>query len=316
VRPLLARLTARFPRLGDELALRLIDALFQAAPEEADDTYSEDLVALFREALPNQMATLDAKLVWRLLQAQAKGAQLLGATAVTIRDPSIYSVRQLARLGNHSHVAVREWVMNALKANPARFQRDAADAVLLVESQWEETYNFAIATFDTWPVEVWRPDVLAVVADSTRQEVLAFARQVLRRTMKPGDASTQLIRLLEHPAASMHLLISEVLTAEAARDETVFAKLLPLSRIVLMQVHKGRVAKDRIGKFLHEEALKSPERAAAIAPIFTDLSLSALERDRTRAVFALRDIENTWPGLLSQSATPPMKPVALAVRTA
>lgn len=316
VRPLLARLTARFPRLGDDLSARLIDALFQAAPEEADDTYTEDLVALFREALPGQMAALDANLVWRLLQAKAKGAQLLGSAAVTVRDPSIYSVRQLARLGNHSHVAVREWVMGAYKANPARFQRDAADAVLLVESQWEDAYNFAIATFDTWPEEVWRPDVLAVVADSTKPEVLAFARQVLRRTMKPGDASTQLIRLLEHPAASMHLLISEVLTAEAARDETVFAKLLPLSRIVLLQVHKGRVAKDRIGKFLHEEALRSPERAAAIAPIFTDLSLSAMERDRTRAVMALRDIENAWPGLLGQSAMSPMKPVALAVRTA
>jgi hypothetical protein len=233
-----------------------------------------------------------------------------------MRDPAIYSVRQVARLGNHSHVAVREWVMNAYKANPARFQQEAADAVLLVESQWEETYNFAIATFDAWPEAVWRPDVLAVVADSTKPEVLAFARQVLRRTMRPGDASTQLVRLLEHPAASMHLLISEVLTAEAARDEIVFAKLLPLSRIVLMQVHKGRVAKDRIGKFLHSEALRSADRAAAIAPIFTDLSLSALERDRTRAVMALRDIENAWPGLLGQSATPPMKPVALAVRTA
>ncbi|MEJ2228967.1 MAG: hypothetical protein P8Y67_12195, partial [Alphaproteobacteria bacterium] len=86
------------------------------------------------------------------------------------------------------------------------------------------------------------------------------------------------------------------------------------SRIVLMQVHKGRIAKDRIGKFLHEEALKSPERAAAITPIFTDLSLTALERDRTRAVMALRDIENAWPGLITDAA--PMKSVALSVRTA
>jgi hypothetical protein len=310
VRPLIARLTARFPRLGDDLAARLIDALFQSAP---DDSHTDDMVALFREALPTQLAALDPNLIWRMLQAKAKGAQLLGATAVTMRDTSIYSVRQLARLGNHSHAAVRQWVMAAYEAKPDRFRHEAEDAVLLIESQWEDAYNFAMAAFERWPVEVWTPNVLAVIADSTNPKILAYARTVLRRTMKPGDASAQLMRLLEHPAASMHLLISEVLTANAAEDDTVFAKLLPLSRIIMLQVHQGRVAKDRIGGFLHAEALKTQERAEAVAPLFIDLSLSAIERDRTRALTALRDIENAFPGLAAMS---PLKRVAVAVRTA
>ncbi len=310
VRPLIARLSGRFPRLGDDLARRVIDSLFRTAP---DDAYAEDAVTLFREALPVQFAALDGDLIWRLLQAKAKGAQLLGAAAIVSRDASIYSVRQLARLGNHPHAAVREWVMAAYDAAPARFQAEGADAVLLVESEWEDARAFAARSFDRWPESVWTPDVLAVIADSTKPEILAYARSLLRRLLKPGDASVQLIRLLEHPAASMHLLISEMLTADAARDETVFAKLLPLARIVLLQVHKGRVAKDRIGEFLHAQALLSRERAARIAPVFTDLSLSVLERDRTRAVSALRDIEGAFPGIVAAS---PLKSVPLAVRTA
>ncbi len=166
---------------------------------------------------------------------------------------------------------------------------------------------------DSWPAEAWAPSVLAVIADSTNPKILAYARSVLRRTMKPGDTSEQLTRLLEHPATSMHLLISEVLTEDAAKDDAVFAKLLPLSRIVLLQIHKGRVAKDRIGSFLHAQALKSRDRAEAITPLFIDISLSAIERDRTRAVLALRDIENAFPGL---TAAAPFKNLPLATRTA
>jgi hypothetical protein len=309
-RPLIARLSVRLPRLGNELSGRLIDTLFQGAP---DDSYGDDIVALFREALPGQLKALDANLVWRLLQAKAKSAQLLGSAAATMREPSIFSVRQLARLGNHSHAAVRQWVITAYEANPDRFRAEAEDAVLLIESEWQDAQDFAMGVFDRWPEEAWTPPVLAVIADSTNPKILAYARSVLRRTMKPADAARQLTRLLEHPAASMHLLISEVLTEDAAKDETVFAKLLPLSRIVLLQIHKGRVAKDRIGSFLHAQALKSRDRAEAIAPLFLDISLSAIERDRTRAVLALRDIENAFPGLI---AAAPFKPVPLAVRTA
>jgi cellulose synthase operon protein C len=298
-RPLIARLAVRFPRVAEDIASRLIDLLFQAAP---DDAFAQDAVALFREALPNQLAALDKDLVWRLLQAKAKGAQLLGAEAVTKRDPATWSVRQLARLGNHSHKAVREWVMAAYDAAPQRMTDHAADAVLLVESGWEDAHDFALAYFERWPAELWTPDVLGVIADSVNPKVLAFARDTLRRTLRPGDASVQLLRLLEHPAATMHLLITEVLTAQAAEDEAVFAKLLPLSRIILLQVHKGRVAKDRIWTFLHSEGTKSRQKAEQIAPLLIDLSLSAVERDRSRAILALRDLETAHPGLAGASS--------------
>ena len=309
-RPLVARLAQRFPKLADDLARRLIDTLFQSAP---DEDYVDDTVALLTEALPDRLAALDVNLIWRLLQAKAKGAQALGAAVLPKRQPALFSVRQLARLGNHPYKSVREWAMAAYEDAPDRIRADAAEAVLLVESEWPDTYEFALNYFERWPDETWTPDVLGVVADSTKPKVLAFARAVLRRTLHPGDASAQLMRLLEHPATTMHLLITEVLTAEAAQDDAVFGKLLPLARIVLMQVHKGRVAKDRIGAFLHAEALKNRERAARIVPLFTDLSLSAIERDRTRAVLALRDIGEAFPDL---AAALPVQRIALRERTA
>ena len=72
---------------------------------------------------------LDAGMLWRLLQAKAKGAKLLGATVAVNRDPAIFSVRQLARLGNHSHAAVRQWVMAAYERTPERFKAEPQEAV-------------------------------------------------------------------------------------------------------------------------------------------------------------------------------------------
>jgi hypothetical protein len=204
-------------------------------------------------------------------------------------------------------------VRAAFESTPDRIAAEGEDAVLLVESEWQDTYDFALAYFERQPPEFWTPDVMGVVADSVNPKVLAFARSVLRRTLRPGDASAQLLRLLEHPASTMHLLVTEVLTTDAARDDTVFDKLLPLARIILFQVHKGRVAKDRINAFLHAEALKSHDRAARIVPLFTDLSLSALEKDRTAAILALRDIGRTYPDLAGAS---PLKPVVVERRAA
>ena len=293
-RPLLARLAARFPKLADDLCQRLIATLFQSAP---DGDYVSDTVALLTDAMPAQLDALDTGTVWRLLRAKAKGAQILGASVLERRSPTQFSVRQIARLGNHPQASVRQWAMDAYAAAPDRMLAQAEDAVLLVESDWDGVYEFAQSYFERWPEEAWTPEVMGVAADSTKPKVLAFARGVLRRTLKPAGASVQLMRLLEHPAASMHLLITEVLTSEAAQNGEVFDKLLPFARIVLMQVNKGRAVKDRMIAFLHAEALKNRERADRIAPLFASLSLSAIERDRTRAVLALRDIGEAFPGL-------------------
>ncbi|WP_407521329.1 hypothetical protein [Methylobacterium oryzisoli] len=309
-RPLVARIAAREPAIADRLARDLIDTLFATAP---DDDYPADIVALLREAMPAQLAALDAGMVWRLLQARAKGAQQLGAALLEDRSADTFSVRQIARLGHHPHRSVRHWAMAAFEGAPGRFQGEAPDAVLLVESEWPEVHAFARRHFDGWPPEVWTPATLAVVTDSVKPEVLAFARHLLRSRLRPEDAEAQLTRLLEHPAQSMHLLVTEMLIGQVQSDEA-FAALLPLARIVMLQVLKGRVAKDRMAAFLRTEALRDRDRAEAVLPLLSDLTLSGTARDRTQAVLALRDITQAHPGLAA-AAPLPIAPVAPRRRT-
>ncbi|SFH07785.1 hypothetical protein [Methylobacterium gossipiicola] len=293
-RPLVRRLAETDPALAARLVRDVIDSLFRTAP---DETYPADMVALLTEAVPGELAALDAGTVWRLLQARAKGAQRLGASVLAERSPQEFSVRQIARLGGHPHRAVRLWAMAAFEAEPARFQAQAADAVLLVESEWPDALAFARTQFEAWPEEVWTPDVLAVVTDSVKPEVLAFARHLLRSRLRPEDTEAQLLRLLEHPSPAMHLLITELLTERSLADEDAFDRLIPLARIVMLQVLKGRVAKDRMTAFLRTQALGDRARAQTLLALFADLSLSGTARDRAAAILTLRDIADAHPDL-------------------
>lgn len=293
-RPLVQRLVASDPQLAEDLSRRLVDSLFLAAP---DDDWPQDTVDLLYAAMPQQVSAIDSNMLWRLLQARAKGAQLLGSTELLNRPHDIFSVRQLARLGNHPHVAARNRAMEAFSADPVRFQAEAQDAVLLVESDWPDTLAFARDYFTQWPPEAWTPATLAVITDSVKPEVLALARRLLRSHLSPEDAPVQLVRLLEHPARSMHLLVTELLTADSVASEDAFEKLLPLARIIMLQVHQGRVAKDRISAFLLAEALRDRNRAERIAPLFSDLSLAGVARDRSAAILALRDIARMHEGI-------------------
>ena len=89
------------------------------------------------------------------MQAKAKGAQALGDAVLPNGPPALFSVRQLARLGNHLYKSVREWAMAAYEDAPDHIRADAAEAVLLVESEWPDTYQYAVNYFERWPD---RPD--------------------------------------------------------------------------------------------------------------------------------------------------------------
>ncbi|MGJ4886738.1 hypothetical protein ACQR1Y_01005 [Bradyrhizobium sp. HKCCYLRH3099] len=293
-RPLLARLAAADSAFAMRVRDLLMAILFRSEPVEG---HAVDMVALFTTALPPAAADVDDGTLWRLLQARATGARMLGAKLLGSRDPAQFSVRQLARLGNHALVAVRRFVLQAFAADEARFRADPENAVLLVESEWEDVRAAAVNRLTAWPSEALPASALAVMADSTVAAVQDSARVLLRRSLSDGDIADVLGRVLEHPSGSFHLFVTELLTGAALSDPAVFAKFMTQARIILMQINRGRVAKDRIFTALRHEALAHRERAAEIAQLLHDFTLSVTLRDKAPALLILRDIARAWPDL-------------------
>lgn len=293
-RPLVARLAAT----DEAFAIRLRDALmagfFRTEPVEG---HAADMVTLFVEALPQAAAAIDDGTLWRLLQARAAGARMLGAKLLESRDASRFSVRQLARLGNHSFAAVRRFALHAFASDEPRFRADPQNAVLLVESEWDAVRTAAVNRLTAWPSNALPAAALAVMADSTVPAVQDGARLLLRRSLADGDIAEVLGRVLEHPSGSFHLFVTELITGDSLADAAIFAKFLTQARIILMQINRGRIAKDRIFTALRNEALAHRDRAAAIAQLLHDFTLSVTLRDKAPALIILRDIAHAWPDL-------------------
>jgi len=301
-RPLAVRLATADTGFAERLRDTLMTVLFHAEPAEG---HAADMVQLFVESLPQAFATLDRGTLWRLLQAKAKGARLLGARALGTAAASELSVKQIARLGNHPYAAVRHWAIHTFEADESRFRAEPEDAVLLVESEWDDVRSTAIACFTAWPVEALSSAALAVMADSTRPAVQDGARQLLRRRLGNDDTIIVLARLLEHPSSSFHLFVTELITDQTLSDPFVFEKFLIQARIILMQINRGRVAKDRVLAVLRREALARQDRADAIWRLLYDLTLSTIVRDKAPALMILRDIAQAWPTIaMPVSVTP------------
>ena len=213
------------------------------------------------------------------------------------RDASRFSVRQLARLGNHPFAAVRRFALDAFAADEARFRADPQNAVLLVESEWDDVRATAVNRLTAWPSDALPAAALAVMADSTVPSVQDGARLLLRRSLADGDVAEVLGRVLEHPSGSFHLFVTELITGDTLADAAIFAKFLTQARIILMQINRGRVAKDRIFTALRNEALAHRDRAVDIAQLLHDFTLSVTLRDKAPALMILRDIARAWPDL-------------------
>lgn len=293
-RPLVTRLAATDHDFAIHLRDVLMAGFFRADPIEG---HAADMVTLFVDALPRAAAAIDDGTLWRLLQARANGARMMGAKLLQSREPQRFSVRQLARLGNHPFAAVRRFALQAFADDEARFRADPQNAVLLVESEWDDVRTTAVNRLTSWPSDALPAPALAVMADSTVPAVQDGARLLLRRSLADGDVAEVLERVLEHPSGSFHLFVTELITGDTLADAGIFAKFLTQARIILMQINRGRVAKNRIFTALRNEALAHRNRAADIAQLLHDFTLSVTLRDKAPALIILRDIARAWPDL-------------------
>jgi cellulose synthase operon protein C len=293
-RPLVARIAANDEAYAVQLRDMLMAGFFRAEPVER---HAADMVTLFADALPQAAAAIDEGTLWRLLQARAAGARMMGAKLLESRAASRFSIRQLARLGNHSFAAVRRFALDAFANDEARFRADPQNAVLLVESEWDDVRATAVNRLTAWPSDALPAAALAVMADSTVPAVQDGARLLLRRSLAEGDVAGVLGRVLEHPSGSFHLFVTELITGDSLADAAIFTKFLIQARIILMQINRGRIAKDRIFTALRNEALAHRDRAAAITPLLHDFTLSVTLRDKAPALMILRDIALAWPDL-------------------
>ena len=302
--PMVKQLAIVDETFGGDLFERLFPLVFRKPPTAE---YRDDLVGLLTDALEKQALQLDDGTIWRLLQARAYGARQMGAHLLEKSDPSKFSVRQWARLGGHALLAVRQWSWNAYGDHPAEIAGNMADGLRLLDSDWDDTREFAISYFrEKFTAEHWTPTLLVSICDSIREDVQRFGRELITIFFDKVDGHTYLLQLSQHPSINVQLFATNFLEDYARGDLERIERLTPYFITVLSQVNCGRVAKARIFKFLHSTALESAEAAALVTPVINRISATIAIGDRGACVQLLRDINQAYPHIDTVLETIPL----------
>jgi hypothetical protein len=286
IRPVVERLGKRDPQFAAAIVPPLISALI--AKESSEGLHSF-LLRLLKIDLERALGSLDKDTVLRLLRAKASAAQELGGILLARNvDPATLTVNEVAKLGNHEILAVRQAAWHFYSTNRDRIVAELSTAIKILDSKWDDTRAFTFNFFrDKITPAEWPPDVLVAVADSVRPDVQAFGREMITRCFREEHGQEYLAKLSEHPSADVQLFATNYLEQYAAGSLERIRELTPYFLGVLSRVNRGRVAKARVFRFLTEESRKSPEAAQLVAEIMTRQSLTMAIGDKAASIVAM-----------------------------
>ena len=293
VRPIIERLANRNGDFGDTMFEALVPQLFVSEPVEG---FGDELIELIETSLSESVKRMNKNLRWRLIHAQSKTAQKLGAIGLQHAPHSDYSVKQWAAFAKNPTRSVRQWVMAAYQENPAEVKSNAVDALRILNSSWDDSRDFAIRYFqETFTKEDWNPAAIIGICDNTRDDVQRFGRELITEFFEEGDGVEYLSKLSQHPSRNVQLFTTNFLANYAADNFERLQLLRPYLVTVLSNVCQGRVAKDRVTRFLLAEALKSEKAANLVGSIFERQSVTYSLTDKAAYIQGMCAIRDRYP---------------------
>lgn len=302
----LARLAPGHPAWRAALLPALLDGLFRG---ETVDGVHADLLRWLQGPLAPELVTLERATVLRLLAARSKGAQQLGAALLPRFAAAQFTVAEWAALARNDNASVRRWACQAFSDEPSRARADMEQALRLFDSRWEDSRAFACDFFQQQcQTGDWPPTLLLNLCDHLDPAVQRFGRTMLLTHVDVGDATESMLKLSQHPSASMQSFVSDWLESTAAGDLATLHRLEPYFLSVLSQVNRGRRVKERVLAFLRQQAGTDQASAAFVARLFTRQALTVAIADKAHYIEALRAIQSRYPELAATLtiAAPPL----------
>jgi len=201
-------------------------------------------------------------------------------------------------LADHDIFSVRESAWRMCRDHTERLISQMEDTVRLADSRWQDSRRFAFDLFREQFADFdWTPELLVTLCDSVRPEVQQFGREMITRQFRKEQGPEILVRLSEHPSTAVQLFASTLLVEHAGNSLERLRELVPYFVTVLSRVNQGRVAKQRVWKFLTLRSKESEEAAKVLAHVFTRISATCAIGDRENALAAMASIQSRYPNI-------------------
>ncbi|MCP4699020.1 MAG: hypothetical protein GY862_19530 [Gammaproteobacteria bacterium] len=295
VLPLIARLHQTHPESGRDLAELLVSRLLKRKLPEGAPAH---LLHLLQTELQACLPAIPQDSVLRLLRARNQWAQELGGRLLpgNVRVEDL-SIRQIITLAEHEILAIRQAAWHMYEQSLPRVKQEMAIAIKILDSRWNDTREFSFDFFSQgyFSQEEFTPEVLTGVCDSVREDAQQFGRRLISQYFTEADGQEYMLKLSEHPSADMQLFVTNYLERYASDSPERLQHLTPYLLSALSRVNKGRIAKQRIYRFLEEEALKSASAARIVAKILTRQSAGMAIGGKAAAIRAMVRIRQVYP---------------------
>ena len=208
---------------------------------------------------------------------------------------------------------VREYIWAYFRQHVEHVKADKKEALRILDSDWDDTRDFAMEFFRTQFAEQdWDPDTLVSICDSTRGEVQDLGRELITRFFDEADGKTYLLKLAQHPAPELQAFASNYLDRFARDDFENLKALEWYFTAVLSQVNRGRVAKDRAQQLLVSEALKTREAAEFVMNLLIRQSATVAIQDKATHLKSMHAISKKWPDIPTPFTIKPKPTAAVA----
>jgi hypothetical protein len=234
--------------------------------------------------------------VLMLLENDDTSLQELGARILETMqlDPKTLQLNQLLPLAHNQIALARKVARNLLIRVIDRVSE--AWLIHLVETDWDDTRNWVFSYMRTLSVEQFTPTLIYGLLDSAREDVQAFAMQLVEIHFRDLDIGELLLRASE----STDLFVQEYALSLAEKitwDATKVAKLELFFRTILFRVHQARKAKDMVLSLLTKLGKRNKSMAEVIIPILTDVAHAGGKRDFERILLTLTQIQARYPNI-------------------
>lgn len=311
-RPLVARVAAGYPDARDKIVAGLIESLLRR--KLAEDVPSH-VLRLLKDDLTAGHAKIDKDTIWRLLSSGSPHAQELGGILLASNiKPEALELEQIIKLASHEILSVRQAAWSMYEHDLARVQANMASAVRILDAKWEDSRKWAFDFFrrTAFGRAQFSGEVLVGVIDSVRDDVQAFARELLQKHFDEADGPDVLLKLSEHPARAVQMFATNYLERFAAGRPERLEGLMPYFTSVLSRVNQGRIAKHRVLEFLKVEGARDVSSANVVIPLLFRLAATISIEYRASALEVMMTIHRARPEVSLPVQIKPVRVVAPA----
>ncbi|MGF1728514.1 WGR domain-containing protein [Photobacterium kasasachensis] len=268
--------------------------------KELEQSLQQKLITLLTQCFEREISDNDSEAIWRLASARSEIAHSLAAeylnshtSGAVLNSGAQFLPAQWLLLLSSPTVRLRESARSYFNQNPAELIAQMDRILSVMESPWPDTQTYAFEFCHRYmDKDNWQADQIVAICDSVLEPVQRFGRELIQTYFNDGDGKQYLLWLSQHPSPDVELFVSQFLPQYAAGDEAVILALKPYCLSVLSRVNSGRTAKDRVIRFLQEQAHTSKKTLDMVCDLLTRMSLTSVKKDKAAYIKLMLNLKS------------------------